>query len=61
MTSWPKPPPQRLTKREWAAIAEALGSRLAGPIDLDDADEPDAPRQEDYERAQRKVWQRTAR
>lgn len=56
-TLWPKAPPQRFTKREWHAISEALGFRLAGPIDFD-LDEEDALTQEDYEGAQRKVWQR---
>lgn len=56
MSGWPKPPPQRLTQREWEAIEEALSSRLAGERDTDD--DPDAPTTEDYEQAHRKVMQR---
>lgn len=55
MTSWPKPPAQKLTPREWEAIEEALNFRLAGPIS-DSEVEPLT--RENYEQAHRKVMQR---
>jgi hypothetical protein len=48
---------RRLTLREWRAIAEALNARLAGEIDV--ADEPDTPDEDDYRRALAKVQERT--
>jgi len=56
VTAWPKPPPQRFTQLEWAAIEEALSSRLAGEIDIED--DPESPTREAYEQAHRKVMQR---
>jgi len=46
------------TKREWRAIREALASRLAGPIDIEDPNDATVPRREDYERALEKVYER---
>lgn len=43
----------RLSKRELAAILEALNARLAG--DRDNEDDPDAPTTEDYESASGKI------
>lgn len=57
MTSWPKPPAQAITQREWAAIEEALNFRLAGPIE-EDAEDPAPLTQKNYEQAHRKVMQR---
>lgn len=54
MTSWPKPPPQKITQREWDAIEEALAARLADDIETG---EDWLPR-EVYEQAHRKVMQR---
>lgn len=43
------PAKRSLTIRMLEAMSEALGSRLAGEIDI--ADEPDAPALDDYEKA----------
>lgn len=57
VSDWPKPPAQAFTQAEWHAISEALGFRLAGPIEFDDEDEVPIT-QRDYEQAHRKVMQR---
>lgn len=47
---------RRFTRRELQAIEEALSSRTAGEMDIED--DPDAPRREDYDTAWEKVSER---